>query len=117
MLHFCLRQLQRIGYALAGIKLALFEDRSFQIHSLILGPLLGLFAYFYWPLTDIELFFLVLGWCLMLITELQNSSFEMALDLLHPDQHEKIGASKDMAAGSVMLAFGFLSFVLLMIIF
>ena len=117
MISFSLRQLRRLGYALSGIKLALLKDRSFQTHSLIIGPLLGLFAYLYWPLTDTELMALVFGFLLLLITELQNSSLETALNHLHPHRHNSIGASKDMAAGSVLLASLFLLFTLLMIIF
>jgi diacylglycerol kinase len=41
---------------------------------------------------------------LILITELQNSALEYALDHLHPDTHENIGRSKDMAAAAVLLA-------------
>lgn len=48
----------------------------------------------------------------MLITELQNSSFELALDRLHPELHDTIGKSKDMAAGAVLTAGFFLIFVL-----
>ena len=117
MVYFTGKQLKRFRCALLGLRSALFKDRSFQIQVLLIGPLLGLFIYFYWPLSDIELMALVFGWCLLLITELQNSSFEQALDHLHPNQHNKIGASKDMAAGSVLLAFFFLLFVLLLIVF
>ena len=117
MSHFILRSFRRLGPALAGIKLALFKDRSFQTHSLIIGPLLGVIAYLYWPLSEAELMALVFGFCLLLITELQNSSLETALNHLHPHRHDRIGASKDMAAGSVLIAFLFLLFVLLIIVF
>jgi len=116
-MRFIIRQLNRFRCAFSGIQSAVLKDRSFQIQALMIGPLLGLFAYLYWPLTDTELIALVFGWCLLLITELQNSSLEAALDHLHPNLHNQIGLSKDMAAGSVLLALLFLLFVLIMIIF
>jgi diacylglycerol kinase len=52
----------------------------------------------------------------VLITELQNTSFEEALDHLHPELHDKIGRSKDMAAGAVLTAGIFLALVMLVIL-
>jgi diacylglycerol kinase len=60
---------------------------------------------------------LMLSWMLVLITELQNSSFESALDRIHPDRHDDIGKSKDMAAGAVFVAGLFALFVVLIIVF
>ena len=117
MIDFVLKQLNRFRCAFSGLQSAVLKDRSFQIQTLVIGPLLGLLAYFYWPLSDTELIALIFGWCLLLITELQNSSLEAALDHLHPDLHNQIGLSKDMAAGSVLLALLFLLFVIIMIIF
>jgi diacylglycerol kinase len=57
-----------------------------------------------WPLTQTEILFLALSYALILITELQNTSFEKALDKLHPELHDDIGASKDIAAAAVLTA-------------
>jgi diacylglycerol kinase len=37
-------------------------------------------------------------------TELINSAIEAFADFLHPEQHPEIGATKDMAAGGVLMA-------------
>jgi diacylglycerol kinase len=57
-----------------------------------------------WPLTPTEALFLGLGFALLLITELQNSSIEDTLDHLHPDHHDAVGYSKDLAAAAVLVA-------------
>ena len=56
------------------------------------------------PLAPWEWLFIGLCWTLILITELQNSALEEALNRIHPELHENIGHSKDMAAGAVLLA-------------
>ena len=99
-----MRFLRRFPFAIRGISKALRTDYSFKTQFwgglVILIP----FSYFVWPLTETEVLFLGLSYILVLITELQNSSFETALDRLHPDQHVDIGKSKDMASGAVLLA-------------
>lgn len=77
--------------------------------------MLGGVAYWWQPLSKTELLFLLLGWCLILITELQNSALEHALDHLHPERHDTIGRSKDLAAAAVLLAGVFLLLVLVVI--
>jgi len=111
------KQALRFVHATRGIIHATSHDQSFQLQVIGGVIILPLFIYFFSPLTQTELFFLVLGWILILITELQNSSFEEALDRLHPDLHESIGKSKDMASGAVLLAGFFLLFVMLLIAF
>lgn len=104
MIAFVHKQLKRFFHALSGIVYAARHDTSFKTQ--LFGGLLFLavFTYLVWPLTTMEAFFLVLAFTVVLITELQNSSYEAALDRLHPDLHEEIGKSKDMAAGAVLLA-------------
>ncbi len=103
------------GYALKGVKHALMTDRSFRFQTLFIGPLVLIVAYVFWPLSEIEILFLGLGWILGVITEIQNTSMEAALDHLHPGIHEEIGHSKDMASGSVLLSGVFLMFVIIVI--
>jgi diacylglycerol kinase len=94
---------------------AIRTDYSFR-RQIVVGTLLlfGMYVVF-GPLSHLELFALVLAWMLVLITELQNSSFETALDRLHPEEHAYIGKSKDMAAGAVLLAGVFTVFVVCLI--
>ena len=95
----------RISHPVRGVTRALKNDRSFQTQ--VYGGLLVLLVSWILlkPLAAWEWLFLGLGWTLILITELQNSALEEALDRIHPERHENIGRSKDMAAGAVLLAF------------
>ncbi len=110
------RNIRRLKFALAGIAYAVRTDYSYR--SQVLGGMviLGIFLFFTWPLSQVEVLFLALGWVLVLITELQNTSFEAALDHLHPELHHNIGRSKDMAAGAVLTAGMFLFLVMLVIL-
>lgn len=104
MVHFLQKQVHRFIHASFGVVHALRHDRSFQIQFFLGGLFVWVFSEVMFPLSETELVFLLLSWTLVLITELQNSSFEAALDKLHPELHEQIGQSKDMASGSVLLA-------------
>ena len=98
------RYLKRFPYAFAGLWYALKNDFSYRLQVIGIGTFLAVFVYLLSPLSEMELLFLGLAYALVLITELQNSSFEAALDRLHPELHDDIGRSKDMAAGAVLLA-------------
>ncbi len=115
-MNFIRRNIKRLRYALFGIWYATRCDYSYRMQVLGGCVVLPIFLYFTWPLTQTELLFLFLAWALVLITELQNTSFEEALDHLHPELHDKIGRSKDMAAGAVLIAGAFLLFVMLIIL-
>ena len=109
------KQYQRFLHALRGIKTAVRYDKSFQ--SQVIGGIIVLVIYYFIfrPFTQTEILFLGLAWTLILITELQNSSFEEALDRMHPEHHESIGRSKDEAAGAVLVAGFFLVFVMVIV--
>ncbi len=115
MAAFVHKYLIRLKNALIGVFFAVRTDMSFRL-QVVLGILFSIFGYLVRPLSDFEMFSLVLSWVLILITELQNTSFETALDRLHPEMHDSIGKSKDMAAGAVLLAAFFALFVIVHII-
>lgn len=115
-MNFISRNISRLKYALAGIAFALKTDFSYRTQFYIGILIIGLFYFYTAPLNQTEILFLALAWILILITELQNTSFEAALDHLHPELHDNIGRSKDMAAGAVLTAGFFLLFVMVMII-
>ena len=94
--------LRRLGFALAGLKLAARRERSFRCHLLAAAMVLGLLlatrpAPLWWAL-------LGLATGLVLMAELFNSALETLLDHLHPEHHPAIGAAKDLAAGAVLVA-------------
>ena len=108
--------IQKFKYALKGIGGALKTDKSYrqQFYGVSIG--IAIFIYFTLPLEKVDFLFLGLSYAMLLITELQNSSFEAALDRIHPEKHDEIGKSKDMAAGAVLTAGFFLIFVMVSIV-
>ncbi len=102
--------------AIKGFLFAIKTELSFQI-EMLLGIVLFIFGYLMWPLTQFEISLLFLSWVLLLITELQNTAIETALNRLHPERHENIGKSKDLAASSVLIALIFMAFVIGMILY
>ena len=109
------RYFNRFPHAVRGITYALKNDFGFRSQVYLGGLVTILTAYFFFPLSSTEVLFLALAWALILITELQNSAFEIALDRLHPELHNSIKYSKDMAASSVLVAGLFLIIVLTVI--
>lgn len=108
-----IKHIKRMRYALMGLWHASTKDIAFAIQLYGGAIVVGLVAYFFHPLSSTEMLFVGLAWALVLITEMQNTSFETALDRLHPDHHADIGKSKDMAAASVLLAGCFALFVVI----
>ena len=100
----------KVSCAIRGLYTAFTTDLSFRL-DVLLGFLFVAFGYVVRPITEIEMFFLALAWILILITELQNTSIETALDTLHPEHHTNIGNSKDIAAGAVLCSFVFAGLV------
>lgn len=113
MINFIRHHLKRFTYAFEGIFFALKTDRSYRSQVYGIGSLVAVVLFVLKPLSETEIIFIILSYILMLITELQNSSFEAALDRLHPEHHDDIGHSKDMAAGAVLTAMFFMIFVLI----
>jgi len=97
------KQIKRFNNAFRGIWDAIIIDSNFRWQ--VIGGL-SLFSV-YWvaeSVSEAQMMFLALSYFLILITELQNTSIEAALDRIHPERHSEIGRSKDMMAGSVLLA-------------
>lgn len=106
---------KRFVYPIKGIFYAMRNDRSYRFQFYSIAAILIIFIFFARPLSQTEMLFLGLSYTLILITELQNSSFEAALDKIHPEWDEKVGRSKDMAAGTVLTAGFFLLFVMALV--
>jgi diacylglycerol kinase len=93
------------------------KDRGFRVEFYGgMGVLIAILWYLQ-PLQPYEMLFIGLGWILILITELQNSALEIALDQLHPDIHDAIGLSKDLAAAAVLTAAVFMAMVVCIIVY
>lgn len=105
----------RFPHAFRGIHYALTSDFGYRT-QVYLGASIGIIiAIYFKSLAAWEFLFLLLAWTIILITELQNSALEAALDRLHPELHDDIKRSKDMAAGAVLTAGAFLLIVLITI--
>lgn len=105
----------RFPHAFRGLFYAAIHDFGYRT-QLYLGVAIGVGIFtFYNPITRFEFLFILLAYFLILITELQNSALEAALDRLHPELHDDIKISKDMAAGAVLTAAVFLLIVLTVI--
>ncbi len=111
-MQFVEKQRRRLGFALRGIHYAIRTDKCFRLQWYGVGSVVAFAILILTPVSSTELLFLILAYFLILITELQNSALEYALDHLHPETHDNIGRSKDMAAGAVFLAGLFLVVVI-----
>jgi undecaprenol kinase len=103
---------KKVIYSLEGLKYAFLFDKGFRTQVYFIIGLTFIVLTFLLPLTQTEFLFICLGYALALITELQNSALESALDKLHPAIHNDIKNSKDMASAAVLGAVGFLLIVL-----
>jgi diacylglycerol kinase len=106
------RYLRRFPHAIRGLRYAANKDFGYRTQLYGVGLLVIIILFWLAPLSQSEVFFMFLAYALILITELQNSALEVALDKLHPELHGAIGLSKDMAAGAVLTAGLFLLLVI-----
>jgi diacylglycerol kinase len=111
------RYFSRFPHAIRGIAYAARNDFGYRTQLYGIGLFIIGILFYLSPLTRDEVLFTLLAYTLILITELQNSALEIALDRLHPDLHDAIGKSKDMAAGAVLLAGIFLTVVVASLIY
>ena len=94
----------KFKYALAGLCYAIKNDRGVQLQLvffIVSAPILFTVLQ---PLSKLEIALTIFGYGLLLVTELQNTAFEKALDALHPERHDLVKQSKDIAAGSVLFS-------------
>lgn len=97
---------KKIQNALRGFFLAIFKDRGVQFQVGFAATTIPLILLFLHPLTLHEYALLLIGYAFLYITELQNTALEISLNRLHPEQHESIRDSKDIAASSTLVSLG-----------
>ncbi len=100
-----------VRFALAGLRHAYRGDKSFRMEIRYGLPIYLIVGYFLAPFASWELMIYVFSYVLILLVELINTAFEKMLDRLHPEEHELIGKSKDIAAAAVLLAYVFALFI------
>jgi diacylglycerol kinase (ATP) len=94
--------LERLGFALAGLRLALRQEPSLRSHLLAAAAVASILwisgaAALWWAVGA-----LTVG--LVIVAELVNTAIETLADHLHPDRHPQIKAVKDVAAAAVLVA-------------
>ncbi len=108
--------IKRLSHPLRGLKYAFTRDFAIQFETIVFG-IIGLpLVYFLFKLSAKELLLLIFCWFFIVVTEIQNSSIEIALTKLHPENDEAIGRSKDLASAAVVWAFIFGLICLLFVI-
>ncbi len=100
------------AYALKGLRHAYRADKSFRLEIRLGIPIYLAVGWILAPITPLELLFLLLSYFLILTVELMNTAFEKMLDKVHPEQHEMIGRSKDIASAAVLMTFIFAAIVI-----
>ena len=103
--------------AAKGLRHAYKVDKSFRLELQLGLPIYLLLGWLYSPMAPSELLFFVLSFVLILAVELINTAFEKMLDKVHPEEHELIGKSKDIASAAVLLVFLFAVFVNLVLLY
>lgn len=91
----------RLGYALAGLRAAWRLEKSLRTHAVATLIVLGLLAWCQAPAAWWALMALTIG--LVVASELLNTAIEALADHLHPQRHEAIRITKDVAAGAVLV--------------
>lgn len=109
--------IRSFSFAIKGLRHAWKIDQSFRLEISLGLPLYVIFGSLMSPLTDLELITLVFSYLFILAIELLNTSIEHLLDRLHPDGHEMIERSKDIASSAVLMSFIFAFFVFMFVMF
>ena len=100
--------MKRLSHPLRGLKYAFTRDFAVRFETIVFGIIGIPSVYFlFGPLSAQELLLLIFCWFFIVVTEIQNTSMEIALTKLHPEHNEAIGRSKDLASGAVVWAFVF----------
>lgn len=94
-----------MGIALAAIVTAYRNDQSFRLEVNWGIPAFLFLAFVFQPLSELERFWMILAYILVLAFELTNCAIEQALDRLHPEEHPDIGLAKDFASAAVFMTF------------
>lgn len=89
-------------FAFKGILAFFAKERNAKIH--LLATVIVLTAGFYFHVDPAEWLWISLAIVLVFISEMINSAIELLCDLVMPEQNDKAGKLKDIAAGAVLIA-------------
>lgn len=111
------RIIRSVRIGLIGLKHAYRIDKSFRMEIHYGLPIYVGLGWVLAPFTSTELSLFVFSYLLILMIELVNTAFEKMLDKVHPEEHELIGKSKDIASAAVLVAFLFALFVVVLLFY
>ena len=97
-----LRLIKSFGYAIKGIVLLLTTEKNFMIHAI--AAIAVIIAGFCFNVNPSEWCILFICIAMVFTAEGFNTAIEKLTDIVSPDQNEKAGVIKDMAAGAVLIA-------------
>ena len=115
MIRVLKKMINSFRHSLHGLCYAYKKELSFRL-EVWAGTVLLVIGYIAWPLQEYEFLFLVFSYVFILALELFNTALERSLERLHPEEHELIGHSKDLAAASVLMGVVFASIVVCVIL-
>ncbi len=110
---FAINRLKSIGYALKGAILLFKTEASIKIQFFIALLLTAMGFFFNISTTEWIIQLLAIG--LVMSIEGINTAIEEIANFIHPEYHNKIGLTKDIAAGAVLIASIFASAIGLII--
>jgi undecaprenol kinase len=93
---------ERLGFALAGLRIVWARERSFRTQCGMAAVAAAVTAalrpeWIWMALVTVTI-------ALVLLLEMVNAALEYLMDRVHPDRHDEIKFAKDAAAGAVLLA-------------
>jgi diacylglycerol kinase (ATP) len=103
--------IRKLKVIFSGLYIAVITDFSVAYKVILSIPVL-VCSFFFHQWVDLNLILLAMG--LMLISELFNSAIEVLCDFVEPEQNDRIGATKDIAAAAAGISI--LVWVLILII-
>jgi diacylglycerol kinase len=96
-----LRFFKSLNFALSGIWVLLKSERHFQIHTVVF--IFVIFSGYFFKITRVEWFVILMVSTLVLVSEAFNSSLEKLSDALTMEKTPLIKQVKDIAAGAVLI--------------
>lgn len=99
---FVTNRLKSIGYAFKGLVTLIKTENSIKL-QLIIAALVTV-AGFYYKISTTEWLIQLVMIAMVMSVEGVNTAIEHIADFVHPEQHNKIGLIKDIAAGAVFIA-------------
>jgi diacylglycerol kinase len=114
-MRYAVKIYKSIRNALRGIRYAYRHELSFRM-EVWAGLVFVVVGFLFWPLSAFEISLMVLAYTLVLAFELVNTALERMFERLHPEHHELIGISKDLASSAVFVAVLFSCFEVVLIV-